>query len=252
MVKNNIFQMDFVSTITRKIDIESVLQQIVPVGKLSKSQVLDVYRGDYVARLTGALGENFEALWAVLGDKEFFKLCKLYLEAHPSQASDLGEVGHHLPTFLKANGYEESYPFILDLVNFEIEFWKTFHSMKNSQDSLVKPSLENLIHAKINFRDDLKLFNWNFKIKDIWSYREKGFASVTDDFNQEQSILMFRNENNVMLLELLSSQMKLIKNLKEGKSLSEALEDVEIEVDEIQQLFSQLELHGLIKNYKLS
>ena len=46
---------------------------IRPAGRLkTAASALEVYRRAYVARLTEALGDTYEAVWSVLGDDVFF------------------------------------------------------------------------------------------------------------------------------------------------------------------------------------
>ena len=74
------FQKNFVNGVVNGNLSEYLESKIIPVGSLNQKQVLQVYTNDYYARLTEALGESFEAIWAVLGDEEFFKVCHEYIK----------------------------------------------------------------------------------------------------------------------------------------------------------------------------
>lgn len=83
---------------------------------------IDVYAHAYFARLHEALGEDFPALAAALGDDAFHDLAKLYLLAHPPASFTLRVLGAQLPDFLAspaAAWFRERWPFAPDLAALE-------------------------------------------------------------------------------------------------------------------------------------
>ena len=73
------------SIISQKID-PQLLNGIIPGGNLSTQEALEVYLNGYPARLTDALGQVYEAVWPVLGDEEFFRVCREYILKYPYQS----------------------------------------------------------------------------------------------------------------------------------------------------------------------
>ncbi|MFO0585483.1 MAG: DNA-binding domain-containing protein [Anaeromyxobacter sp.] len=61
-----------------------------------------IYSGMYLARLVDALRATYPALARFLGDETFHGLAEDYLRRHPSEHHDVGNVGRHLPAFLRA------------------------------------------------------------------------------------------------------------------------------------------------------
>lgn len=70
---------------------------------------LDVYRHAYVARLAGALRDNFTVLHRALGDDEFDALAAAYVDAHPSRVPSIRWFGDALAGFM-AGAYAERLP----------------------------------------------------------------------------------------------------------------------------------------------
>jgi hypothetical protein len=70
-------------------------------GPLPAAARIGIYAGMWLARQVGALGAEFPALAACLGEERFEALCRDYLRAHPSAHHDIGRLGHALAAFLR-------------------------------------------------------------------------------------------------------------------------------------------------------
>jgi hypothetical protein len=73
-----------------------------PSRTLRPEQRLGIYVDAYMSRLLEALGEDFPALAHRLGPRGFRRLCRAYLERHPSRSRSLNHLGRKLPEFLPA------------------------------------------------------------------------------------------------------------------------------------------------------
>jgi len=241
------FQNQFVKSIVLNEKSSNTLDNIIPVGKLNIDQVINVYHNDYYSRLTEALCETFEAVWAVVGDDDFFSLCREYIYVNPSFYRELGEIGVNMPSFLCCHKLSSDYPFLKELSLFELSFWNTFHSEREYLSLDLSNSGESqLLTSRFKFVSNLKLFTWEYKIFDIWEMRKKGFEECEDDFSISQSVAIFKSKKNVEAIRLSLSQYKIITLLQENLSFNEALTKVEISKDEIQSLFFNLNNHNLL------
>ena len=96
------FQNQFVAAVVNKKPSETLLKDIIPGGKYTKStEPIHLHRQGYIARLTEALGETFESIWWFLGDEEFFTICGEYISQHQSSVANLSNYGDHFIEFLK-------------------------------------------------------------------------------------------------------------------------------------------------------
>ncbi len=68
---------------------------------LPAAERLAIYAGMFLSRQVEALAAEFPALRACLGAERFAALCRSYLKAYPSAHHDLGQLGRHLPAFLR-------------------------------------------------------------------------------------------------------------------------------------------------------
>jgi hypothetical protein len=76
---------------------------IAPNSRLTAFERLEIYNRQYWFRVLGALAEDFPALQAVLGGRQFEALSIAYLTAHPSRSFALRNLGSNLPDWLAAH-----------------------------------------------------------------------------------------------------------------------------------------------------
>lgn len=218
------FQKTFLNTITQ--DLNSELP-ITPVGTLNYEGVMNVYKSDYISRLTEALGERFETVWTVLGDEDYFKVAKSFIEEHPSDTKNLSNYGDAFPEYLSKTTYFTDFPFLKDLAEFEIIFWKAFHS---KQESIIVDwaNIHNLETKELKLTNNASIFSWDYSIYDIFRCRKDGFENTDYDFTSTQSILMFNNSNVVQIKELKKQEYEVLTQIQKGKSLSEISTSIDI------------------------
>ncbi|RTZ73322.1 MAG: DUF2063 domain-containing protein [Gammaproteobacteria bacterium] len=80
---------------------------------------LDLYAGAYVTRLVEALENHYAGLWGLVGDEQFWQLCRQYIAANPSSFASIREFGHGLAEFLAATEPYSDYPQLAEMAAFE-------------------------------------------------------------------------------------------------------------------------------------
>lgn len=234
----NRFQNDFVASVQENKLSDSLVDEIIPIGRLSADRVIQIYNSDYLARMTEALGENFESLWLVLGDEGFFDLCRRYIAKNPSKVKDLANYGLEMPAFLEESELLEEWPFLRDLAEFELSFWKMFHSSYPlAEPSPLDPM--NLSDTKFSF-ENVVIHQSDWDVVSIWRNRESVADEIELDWDRRTFHLIYRQETTVHLLELSEKQYSLLTCMQGGENLGEALEKIDISGDEVQDLFSKL------------
>ncbi len=99
---------------------EEITPSVLSTVEVSAEQRLSIYRDAYQLRLIECLTTTFPALYSYLGTEEFQKMCRHFINAHPSYYRSIRWYGDLLSIFLK-NYYEKSYTFLSELADFE---WK--------------------------------------------------------------------------------------------------------------------------------
>jgi hypothetical protein len=233
------FQENLVKYIQEGGALDSLSAAIIPAGQLTAAQALQVYRADFVSRMTHALGATYETIWAVLGDEDFFSLCETYCSTRPSSVRNLMDYGEDFSDFLQQQPVAAEWPFLPSLASFEWDYWELFHQAQALPTSEEVSGLneELLAGAVLHFRPELRLLRWEYRLIDLWKMRHVGFKETTPDWDAPQRVLMFRRGNQVALEELTFYQAQLCERLMASLPVESAVEDFLGTPEEVQDLF---------------
>lgn len=224
-----------------------LLKSLIPGGKLTQEQALKVYRNDYVARLTTVLGENYEAVWAVLGDELFFMVCEEFIKSNNSNSFDIGEYGQEFYVFLKNHKLGLEFPFLGDLAFFEKNFLRIFHSpLQKSSPLIFKEQDPNNLRFK--FIEGIHLQKSPYPIFKLWELKNTPSEKrdeVNIDWNEPSYLVLYKNNLGIKTSFLKETQLEIISNLLEGKKLSESLPE-NIIAEEVEEVFRFISSSGIL------
>ncbi len=142
---------------------------VVDDERLGADLRLAIYRNAYEARLVDALGSDFEALRALMGDDAFGELGRAYVRAHPSTAFSLRWLGRHLSAFLTVPPYSDQAD-LAELAGFE---WALAGAFDAADDPVAResdaaavepaawPALRARLHASVRWMD----CRWNTQVR---------------------------------------------------------------------------------------
>lgn len=236
-----------VSSFITKNDDTDLSKDILPTGKLSTEEALDVYKQGYYARLTDALGENFEAVWWVLGDESFMDTTKEYIAANPSTFYNINDYHFGFINFLKSHPASREINFLHDLARFEWEFKLIFHARTDTP--IDKNSVAAKIHddCKINFVSSLQLFHAPSAVYSVWKEKKNPDSDNLDiEVDRPQHLIIYKTKalTDVHIYELSKIDFLLFTKLKSGLSLSDSItqasEEIEIKPEDISEFFTSL------------
>jgi len=230
------FQKTFLESISK--DQMSELEFFIkPAGTLSPSQAIQVYRGDYKARLSEAIGELYESIWYVLGDEDFFNVAKDYIVTHPSTVKELGSYAKDFPVYLKTHPLSEDFPFLSQLAEFEQVFWQFFHQEETqSFDPFTDIDASELGQAKFQMPDQCRLFSWRWSVDKIFEARS-GESEQEIEWDLPSSCMLVKLNQKISIFKLSQNQYKTLSNIADGSSIENSLEG---SPEEISSLFSLL------------
>lgn len=109
-----------------------IMPSVLSTATVSAERRLAIYRDAYQLRLIECLTTSFPALHSYLGTEEFHKMCRRFIDAHPSYYRSIRWYGDLLSIFLKSY-YDKAYSFLAELVDFEWKMTLVF----DAQDSRV-------------------------------------------------------------------------------------------------------------------
>lgn len=229
-MKNDLanFQKNFVEFITTG---ESSVPKINPIKNSTKNRSLEVYQTDYFSRLTEALGSSYEACWLVLGDEDFFDVARKYINKFPSNLKSLNFYGKDFPQFLDEH-YQDEFPFLMDLANFEKSYWTLFHS---SPSYLKKDHIEfdeSIFSRQFHLNPTLQIYHWNFRLYDLWKKKDASLGDLSfEDIEKPQTILRFKEQNIIAHLEMDHRFIDIIVKVQNGLTLETIMESSKDEED---------------------
>ena len=225
-----------------------LLNALVPGGSIASAEMaFSVYRGSYMATLTEVLGENFPAIWRVVGDEKFFELCRSYIEVNPSVSYDLSDYGDDFGQHIH-NLCKDEWPFLEDLTQFELNFKYVFHCLYEAHDLSNQPLSQS---SEITLANHCKLSAGDIKIYDIWLVKDKDDPDWDSIGLEPGYYLIFKTSaQNMKVVELESWQFLLgqaLDNYPLGEALAVVMGDCpEMNQEEVGPFFSFLTENHLI------
>ncbi len=227
---NYLKQKCIVDFLTSEKSSDHPLDKIIPAGTLNTFDAWSVYQNDYQARMFEALSQHYEMTWCILGDEQFHNFIKMYLKLERSKSQSLNDFGLNLPLFfqerrneLLQNGIVDSdneWRNILDLLNFESEYWQAFHL--ETFYSNLRPDLDQFQWMlKTNPIDlsKLKLFHSNLQLKYIWDHRIEGTLDPNEVFQKSYTVL-HPGPKGVTMTSLSNLQFNFFEELSDKKIFS--------------------------------
>lgn len=202
----------------------AALGDIIPGGRLSPLGAIEVYRKGYVARLTSALGETYEAVWWVLGDRGFFRTCREFIRRHPSGSYNLSDYGPAFPRHLARIPESKQFPFLAELARFEWEFKELFHANDNAPlDPKSLPGPAEAAGLRFDF-GSARLFASPHAVYEVWRRRSEGAeARSLISWDRPARLLLYKRDGEAAVARLEEPEFQLLKKLARGLTLGRAL-----------------------------
>lgn len=226
------------------------LQTFKPGGQLTLTEAFGVYHESYLARLTEALRETFEAVHWVLGEKLFTEVSHAYIATEPSVSYNLSDYGKNFPEFLQFQHAMMGIPFITDLARFEWQFKTIFHAQ--TPNPLPAERVQELINAddfQVSFIDAMALFKSPYAIYELWTHRKEPQYEFEDiNWNQSENLLLYKKDKKIYVRRIDAIEFKILESLQEGHSVTEALADSahSLTPDKISLIFQMMMQAGII------
>lgn len=243
-------QASFTKQVTGFGDLEQLPDcKVVPGGTLTAEAALSIYQRAYVARLTEALGETFEAVWRVLGDDDFFRTTRSFIEVERSQSYNLSDYGLSFPEFLEQKHGAE-FPFLSSLARFEWSFKNVFHAKQHepiAPSRLVELDLNEDIRLIIG--SAVQLFEAPFSVYELWKQRAATKISLLSlDLAKPEAMVLYKKEQKIFAKVLSRTEFRILSSLTSGETLASALSrgDSQINSASVTNLFQIIFEAGLI------
>ena len=188
--------------------------ELLPGGRLSAREALEVYRLGYVARLSDALAETFAACLRLLGRERFYAACADYIAAHRSESYNLSDYGERFGELLDARerGCGE-------LARFEWEFKRLFHlaaPRPAPPESLAAAGPS----ASFSFITASGLLRHEHRVYRFWSRKCERLEPGPE------RVALVKRGLEIVAYELGEPEFALLESLRGGATIAEALVSV--------------------------
>lgn len=224
--------------------LNAIAQEIIkPNDRLSSFERLEIYNRQYWFRILSALAEDFPGLRAIVGEKRFDKIAVGYLYDCPSQSFTLRNLGSRLEQWLREHPEhtEGLAEITLDMVRLE---WAEIECF----DEAVRPKLSDDDLAalgpdpRFTLQPHIRLLACGYPVDDLL-IRVRSELEETDIVSNAVTerpqgrirrrrlpkpervfLAVHRVENTVYFKRLDPQAFAIVSALRDGKSLSEAVE----------------------------
>lgn len=192
--------------------------------KLTAARRVEIYANMYFYRLRDSLAQDFQAVKAVLGVRDFHKLVADYLAAHPPTHFSLRYAGEKMPAFLKRDRSRRVFPYLHDLAHFEWELLEAFDAPEIPVTTLGElRKIEPHQWLALEFRLDpsVRFVDFGFPIHKI---REAALGGKVFKKNSRQkTTIQFWRKNYEVLYKTLTPREAKARRLFERPQTFEAL-----------------------------
>jgi len=202
---------------TRKRRLDRPELHLLPSTTLRPEQRLGIYVDAYMARLVEALEEDFPALARLLGHRAFHRLCRAYLERHPSRSRSLNPLGRRLPEFLSGRRAAG------DLARLEVAMSEVFDGeavepLRPGDFARMTP--EKLAAARLDCVPTLRLLALDHDANPYVDAVRRGRAAVPPLKRKRSWIAVYRKEFKVCRLDLKEAAHGALSALQRGRPVS--------------------------------
>jgi hypothetical protein len=226
--------------------IKEIAESIIkPNDRLTSFERLEIYNRQYWFRILSALAEDFPGLRAIIGEKQFEKMSVAYLVDCPSESFSLRNLGARLEAWLMQ--HLEFAPKVeriaIDMVRLE---WADVAAFDDPELPQLKPEDLGKMGEDPVFQQQphLHLLDLAYPVDELLlsirhnDHQEADVASnaVTERTRRSRvkrsslpkpekvHLAVYRNDNSVYFKRLEPDAFALVRALREGKPLSQAIE----------------------------
>jgi hypothetical protein len=217
---------------------DNILDEWLNSEHMDKRVQLEIYNYAYVARLLEALQSNYPAVHQLLGDDEFARMGKRYLDNHPSSQPSIRWFGDRLALFLANTKPYSDLPVLPELAQFE---WALRHTIDAADaDRLQAADLQGVAESEwatlqFSLQPSVTLLEFQWNTPQVWkSLTTENTVSDVDNADEVEPArqlgywLVYRREDMISGWRSVSiPEQRALTCLKQGGTFADLCEQVE-------------------------
>jgi len=151
--------------------------QVIGTKKVSAQQRLEIYANAYRYRLLDNLIDDYEKLFALLGDEQFIECGTAYIDAYPSTCRSMRWFSQYMSEFLRKKDPYSQQPFLAEIATFEWGLMNTFDSADNALitvEGLANIPPTDWANISFTFTASLQRLYLQWNAVEIWKAIDEG------------------------------------------------------------------------------
>ena len=202
--------------------------QVVGDARASAEERVHVYVEGYRLRLLEVLEDNFDGLHGLVGDEEFDRLGRAYIDAHPSTHPSVRWFSQHLTGFLRDTEPYAAHPYLAEMAAFEWAQGRVFDATDDtaiSMEVLATLPPESWAGARFTLRAAVQHLALHWNIPAVWQALESEETPPELVRNENpQGWLLWRQDLNTHWRSLGDDEAWALDAVSHGKTFAELCE----------------------------
>jgi len=213
--------------------------QVRQQGADSQSRRFNIYRNNRAVSLIESLKATYPAVNKLVGEAYFSAVARSFIDEHPPQSAVMAEYGGDFGEFIRRSPNAKNIPYVSDLAALEWARLQSYHSADaetlpiDRLLSVADPSEYDSLVFEVH--PSLFQLSSRWPVGSLWSEITSPAASDADkpeidkpeiDMKSAEHVVVVRPEYEVFVQVLPESGAVLLKHLKHGESLQEAVSSV--------------------------
>lgn len=194
--------------------------QVVGTARAGASERVDVYVEGYRLRLLEVLEDNFPGLRALLGNEEFDRCGRAYIDAHPSRHPSVREFSRQVSAFLRRHPDYSSRAALAEMADFELAQADVFDAADAeiaTIETLASLSPESWPGMRFTLHPSARTLALSWNIPAVWSALDQDEEPESLAAAEEPTHwLLWRRELNTHWRSLGADEAWALQAVREG------------------------------------
>lgn len=202
---------------------------VIPNGRMQVYERLDIYNHGYFGRLKDAIEADFPALVHAIGEHEWFHLALGYVARHPSEHPNLNVLNRKLPDYIAKKNLPNRV-FLRDLARLEVFITEAFDAPEFESfdmESLAQLTPEQWAGAVFETNPSLRLLESSYAVnrylQTVFDERPEPPIATQTPVRTKTFLAIYRKDYRVWRLDLPRPMFLILKSLRNGHPLGEAI-----------------------------
>lgn len=212
-------------------------------GESTPHKRFAIYQNNVLHSLITALKTRFPVVMQLCGEAFFNTMARDFIRASPPTSPLLWQYGEAFACFIERFTPAKSLPYLADMARLETAIAPVFHA---KDEAALTPQAfqalltQDLAQMTFEFTPSFALIESEYALFSLWEMHQEGQSPHAIDIQQQDFILLWREDYLVRLRPLLKSDYQLLTALKAKTPFGEALATTHYPLENLSSFFALL------------